>query len=429
MQSATNLFVGIDIGTSGIRAVCVNDELHELALASVAFQAFDGSRTDPAIWVHAVEKVLIELLDKIPAEHIKAIAVDGTSGTMIATNDNGHPLSQAMMYNDVCNNADILSRIAAHAPSTSAAHGASSGLAKAIQLSTISGVDRIQHEADWVASALSGKLGVSDENNALKTGYDPVNRCWPSWIADTGMNTALLPTVLRAGEPIARASGWLAKQVGLPNKVLVVAGTTDGCASFLATGASEPGDGVTVLGSTITIKLLSNSPIYAPEYGIYSHRIGDSWLAGGASNSGGQVLEHHFSSSELNVMIKDINPAAPSGLSYYPLLSTGERFPINDSDLQPRLTPRPSSNTAFLQGILEGFSAIEKLAYGRLAELGGPQAQSIRTIGGGASNAVWTQIRKNAIPGVSFQSSLSKHAATGTAILAKRGALEAGILH
>lgn len=427
-SDSLDLFIGVDIGTSGVRAVCTDTGMSIQAMASVAFKAIAGNRTDPATWAKAVEKVLSDLLAAVPVERIRSVAVDGTSGTIIMTDDQAQPLSRAIMYNDTCDDPSILSRIETHAPSTSAAHGASSGLAKAIQLSTISGAACIQHEADWVASGLSGAMGLSDENNALKTGYDPLRQSWPDWIEQTGMNLSLLPKVLRAGQPIGMAKGWLAKQIGLPDNVLVVAGTTDGCASFLATGASEPGDGVTVLGSTLTIKLLSDSPIYAPEFGIYSHRIGDTWLAGGASNTGGKVLEHYFSNAELAEHSNNMNLDAATGLDYYPLLSPGERFPINDSTLQPRLEPRPASNAEFLQGMLEGISAIEKLAYTRLAELGATQPRSIRTVGGGAKNNAWTQIRKALSPATPFEPSLSEHAATGAAVLAKRGAIEAGLL-
>ena len=51
----------------------------------------------------------------------------------------------------------------------------------------------------------------------------------------------------------------MAAQLGLPADTAIVAGTTDGCAAFLASGASEPGDGVTSLGTTLTLKLLSDT--------------------------------------------------------------------------------------------------------------------------------------------------------------------------
>ena len=96
------------------------------------------------------------------------------------------------------------------------------------------------------------------------------------------MGTEIHPTaVVDPGAVTGTARGRLASRFGLNPETLIVAGTTDGCASFLATGASEPGDGVTALGSTLTIKLLCDAPIFAPEYGIYSHRIAGGWLAGG----------------------------------------------------------------------------------------------------------------------------------------------------
>jgi len=428
MDDSHDLVIGVDIGTSGVRAVCVDSELQIKTMATKQFKDVAGDRAEPATWGVAVAEVLSELLANVPTEKVIAIAVDGTSGTMIVTDDKAKPLSQALMYNDTCDDQSILSRIKAHAPDTSAAHGASSGLAKAIQLSHISGVSCIQHEADWVASGLSGKTGLSDENNALKTGYDPVSQSWPDWIEQTGMDTSLLPTVLRAGQPIGMAHGWLAKQVGLSDNTLVVAGTTDGCASFLATGAAGPGDAVTVLGSTLTIKLLSETPVYAPSFGIYSHKIGDTWLAGGASNTGGKVLAHYFTPAELNEYSANINASVATGLDYYPLLEPGERFPINDSTLNPRLEPRPGSDALFLQGMLEGIAAIEKLAYTRLTELGASPLQSIRTMGGGATNNAWTEIRKSRFANIPFNRSLSEHAATGAAVLAKRGAEEAGLI-
>jgi D-ribulokinase len=110
----------------------------------------------------------------------------------------------------------------------------------------------------------------------------------------------------------------------------------------------------------------------------------------------------------------------PTGLAYYPLPKTGERFPINDPALQPKLSPRPSEDHVFLQGMLEGIADVEALGYRRLAELGASPLRSIRSAGGGAANAVWTAIRLHKL-GVPAQASASEHAAMGTARLAWRG--------
>src|SRR3546814_10877972 len=89
---------------------------------------------------------------------------------------------------------------------------------------------------------------------------------------------------------------------------LISVGTTDGVAAFVATQASGIGDAVTSLGSTLTLKILSDRPIFAPAMGVYSHRLGERWLAGGASNSGGAALLAHFSAAEIAELSAALRP-------------------------------------------------------------------------------------------------------------------------
>ncbi|MDH5423124.1 MAG: FGGY-family carbohydrate kinase, partial [Acidimicrobiia bacterium] len=193
-----------------------------------------------------------------------------------------------------------------------------------------------------------------------------------------------------------------------------------GCASFVATGADEPGEGVTALGTTMTIKLLSDRPISAPEYGIYSHRILGQWLAGGASNTGGRVLLKFFDAEAISRLSTQLDPEADSPFDYYPLAEPGERFPIADPALAPRLEPRPEGDADFLHGLFDGIARIEALAYARLRELGAPKLASVRTVGGGAQNATWTRLRERRL-GVPMIAPASAEAAYGSALLARRG--------
>lgn len=182
-----------------------------------------------------------------------------------------------MMYNDPVADDEIVARIEAVAPAASAAHGTTSGLAKALVLQDEPGTHILLHQADWITGQFTGQFTTTDENNALKTGYDPVSGTWPAWISQTGLKTSLLPRVRCPGDVLGRISERAAQLFDLPDGVIIAAGTTDGCASFLATGADQPGDGVTALGSTLTLKLLCESPVFAPEYGVYSHRINGLW--------------------------------------------------------------------------------------------------------------------------------------------------------
>ena len=112
-----------------------------------------------------------------------------------------------------------------------------------------------------------------------------------------------------------------------------------------------------------------------------------------------------------------MKPENPTGLSYYPLLRPGERFPINDPKLPPRLEPRPKDDTTFFQAILEGVAEVEALAYRKLAELGAPPLRSVRTVGGGAANSAWTKIRERKLA-APFKRAQSQEACAGVARLA-----------
>lgn len=425
--SGNALAIGIDLGTSGARAVAMTPSFDMVAQGAARLAEFGPDPRDPSIWWKAVERALIGTLAGIDRASVHAIAVDATSGTLLPVDADGEPLAVPLMYDDRVEDDALLARIRAVIPAESGAHGATSGLAKALRFQSVPGVAKVLHQADWIAGRLAGHFGTTDENNALKTGYDPIERRWPDWIAATGLDIRLLPRVVAPGAPVETIAPEMARAFGLGEEVVIVAGTTDGCASFLATGADKPGDGVTALGSTLTLKLLCDRPIFAPDYGVYSHRINGMWLAGGASNSGGRVLSHFFSGEEIARLSAAIDPAVSTGLDFYPLLDPGERFPVFDPAFAPRLEPRPRDDADFLLAMFEGMAAIERLGFARLAELGADPLRSVRSVGGGAANVQWSAIRQRELQ-VPFLPAQSTEAAAGAARLALGGLQAVGDL-
>ncbi len=412
-----DLWLGLDLGTTGARALLIDAQGAIVAGAKSAMSEHGPDPRDPLTWLAATIAAVRGALSGIEPGRVRALSVDGTSGTVLAVDAQGRPLGEALMYNDAAAPAGVMA-IAESAPDVSAAHGATSGLAKAMQLRALKPT-RVLHQADWIASRFSDRY-VTDANNALKTGFDPIAGRWPDWMGELGFNLGLLPEVLAPGQIAGQVTREAAQTFGLAAGTRVVAGTTDGCASFLATGASEPGDAVTALGTTLTLKLLCERPIFAPAYGIYSHKLLGMWLAGGASNTGGGALLAHFSADEIEALTPSLDPDYPTGLDYYPLTRPGERFPIADPDFAPRLTPRPDDPAIFLQGLFEGVAGVEAQGYARLAELGAPALRSVRTVGGGAKNPAWTRIRARVL-GVAMLAPLSDEAAYGAALLARAG--------
>jgi hypothetical protein len=421
-DEAPVLFVGVDVGTSGVRACAceASRRVHAEAEASLPGGWGEGGchEQEPADWWSGLVAALNGLAEQIPPGSVAGLAVDSTSGTLLLADGEGRPLEPALMYNDRRSRAEA-ETIGRQGPPESGAHGATSALAKLLHLhrrGTTGEAAYALHAADWLTARLTGVYGVSDENNVLKMGYDPVSRTWPGWVGEL-VPRRLLPEVVVPGARVGELTAPAARELGFPAGIPVRAGTTDSVAAFLATGAGEVGEAVTSLGSTLALKVVSAQPVFAPRYGVYSHRLGERWLPGGASNSGGAVLLQHFTREELADLTPHLRPEQPTGLGYRPLPGVGERFPENDPEAEPRLTPRPESRVTFLQGLLEGIAAIERDGYRRLAALGAPYPATVRTVGGGAKNPAWTTIRHRLL-GVSLVEPDHQEAACGTARLA-----------
>ncbi len=420
-----SLYLGIDFGTSGCRTCVIDGHGRVQAETRVALgnprYPVSATEQDPQDWWDALAKALDMLQGEAPLETVAGLAIDATSATLLLVDARGRPLTPALMYNDT-RAVDQARQIGARAPAASAAHGASSSLAKLLYLQAAGTTDKARfalHQADWLSSRLAGRFGITDENNALKLGYDPVTRCWPGWLDALGTERRLLPEVVPAGQPVGVLATEYCRRWGFAPGTRIVSGTTDSTAGFIATGAGT-GEAVTALGSTLVLKVRSVRPVFAPDYGVYSHRLGDDWLVGGASNSGGCVLRQFFSQADIERLTASLQPERPTGLDYYPLPSPGERFPENDPGLQPQLTPRPADDGVFFQGLLEGIAAIERRGYRLLQHLGASYPQRVQTVGGGAVNTAWCRIRETLL-GVPVIAARHQEAAYGAALLARQG--------
>jgi sugar (pentulose or hexulose) kinase len=420
-------YLGIDFGTSGCRSCVIDAGGTTLAETRVSLpaphRAGSAVEQDPALWWQALTDTLDRLQRQFPLDGIAALCLDGTSATLLGCTVDGTPLTPALMYNDARATGEA-ERVRARAPAACAAHGASTSLAKALWLlQTEAGrsIRHFLHQADWLLGRLCGHYDCSDENNALKLGYDIIERRWPDWLDTLGIPRALLPRVVPAGRPIGTLLPEWSARWGLPAGTVIASGTTDSTASFIATGAG-PGEAVTALGSTLVLKVLTEQPVFAPQLGIYSHRLGGHWLAGGASNSGGAVLAQFFSAQEVERYTQSLRPERATGLDYYPLPAPGERFPVNDPQLAPRLAPRPAEDAVFFQAILEGIAAIEAEGYRKLAALGAPFPARVLSTGGGAANEGWRRMRER-ILGVPVVAAEHQEAAYGAALLALRAVI------
>ena len=291
------------------------------------------------------------------------------------------------------------------------------------------GVARILHQADWIAGRLSGRFDVSDENNALKTGYDPVGaRAGPTGSAAPGRGRELLPDVVAPGSPIGHAHRRGRRPVRpAARDVVVVAGTTDGCASFLATGAAAPGEGVTALGSSLTIKLLSDTPIFAPAVRHLQppHR---RRLAGGRRlQYRRQGAARTFPRRAHRRRSRPRSTPRPNRPRLLPAAPARRALPDRRPAPCRRAFRRGRRTTpTSCKAMLEGIAAVEALAYRRLARARRPGARPRCAASAAARRTPPGPRSASAGSACPSCPRCSEEAAAGTARLALAGAQDGG---
>jgi D-ribulokinase len=473
------LYIGIDLGTSGARISVIahrnEDDDDDDDVVSTSRRSFSevfahairwgssstdsavvsyGAFDDPEAWTKSVADLIHLAARSVTAlrHDLRAIAISGTSAScclvQVVDNDNTatttspdattrtirptrtpHP---ARMYNYTVTDSIALQLVARWAPPRHTAASATSSLAKLVAWhlqQPLSRTERLCHQADYVMAHLLDRdettsTGIpSDWHNCLKLGYDVQNLAWPTWLVqgltELGLDAAnVLPHPVQSpGTPLGRVSAAWAEQLGIPPSTVIVAGTTDSNAAFVAAtqGVATPGTAVTSLGSTLAIKQVSTTYIEDAERGIYSHRFPSAllstaptddddddddravWLVGGASNVGCAIFRAlGFDDAELADLSAQIDPAVDSPYQYYPLLRPGERFPVADPTKDPVVTPVPAVRSEYLHGLLQGIADVERDGFVALGGLGAnpPFPHQVWTCGGGSRNAVWNLLRQ-----------------------------------
>ena len=253
-----------------------------------------------------------------------------------------------------------MEKISKVAPVGSPACAHTSSLAKLLSWhleKPLSNTECMMHQADFLAYTLlggftddigncdtrsyfehhiNGKSNLrvqSDWHNVLKLGYDVDELKYPVWLMNMMLYNQIspdmaLPQVKEPGDGYGRVCPKIASALGINKDCLVVAGTTDSIAAFYASQCDRVGEAVTSLGSTMVLKMLSETPVRDNSRGIYSHRLANNkWLVGGASNVGCAILrQESFSGEELAELSEKIHPESRLDIGdiYYPLVGQRE---------------------------------------------------------------------------------------------------------
>jgi xylulokinase len=394
----------------------------------------DGDRfeQDAEEWWRAAAACLRAVVDETRNRgRIEAVSVSATSGTICLLDGAGLAIRPAMMYADGRSQIEA-ERINAVAGDLRERLGyrfnSSWGLPKLLWLhhhepEQMGWARFFAHAGDVITGRLCGEYGVTDATQALKSGFDLIEWRWPEFIEqELGLPVARLPRVVASSTPIGVVTPEAASETGLPAGGTVVAGMTDGCASQVAGGAIEPGQWLSVLGTTLVVKGVSKELPRDPAGRVYSHHHPEGfWLPGAASNTGGGALAR-WAAEEWSSLDRQAAQLSPTGLAVYPLRQQGERFPFVRPAAQGFVEGDVRSDQQLYAATLEGIGYLERLGYEVLEQLGATVGPVLRTAGGGGRSKAWSQIRAN-ILGRAIAVPAEGGAAFGAAILAAMAGL------
>ena len=425
------LWVGIDLGTQSVRVQALDDGGTVVASASAPLHSSrsgDRHEQDPAEWWSATRAALRRVTSRLDdARRIRAVAVSGTSGTIVPVNSTtGRPTGSAVMYDDRRGAAE-LERVQSAGSALWERLGyrmqASWGLPTMLAMRAAGAVPAgsvFAHQPDVVTSRLAGTLLPSDLSSALKSGADLDEVAWPSAVfAELGLDVDSLNRIVLSGERIGAVGPAGAAETGLPVGCSIIAGMTDGCAAQIAAGALIAGSWNSVLGTTLVMKGAVDERRRDDSGAVYAHRapFGDGWYPGGASSTGAGAFTAFLPDRDLHALTRRYDPNAPAPVAY-PLSGHGERFPFVSSHAEAILPT--GDDDAVFSAVLHGVAAIERMAFDLLIGVGYDTSGPVLLTGGGSRNAAWNQLRADTL---GHPVSLPAHneGAAGMAMLAAAG--------
>ena len=431
------LFLGIDVGTQGARGIVCDEQGKVFAQGTCDLLWLNTSRKeeqyeqDPAMWWEAVRLAIKKCMDTLwqrgrkPLE-IRAVTVDGTSGTVVPLDEKKRPLRDALMYNDM-RAADQAVKIHEHAGELEKKMGyvfnASFALPKILWIKeqepqVYKKTKYMVHQSDYIVGRFTGEYGVTDYSNALKSGFDMKEEVWPNLLDLLELDRRIFPSVIPPGQVIGNVTKEIAEEFGFSSDAVVAAGATDGYVSAISTGAVKRGDWASIIGTTMVLKGVTEELLRDAGGSSYSHKLpsGD-WMFGGASNIGGRCLNDFFGKEEFETRNRRVMEVIPTKVICYPLHGIGERFPFLDQKARAFVLGDISDPQVHYAALMEGVAFAERLAFEHMQKCGACVGKEIYTAGGACNSLEWLKIRASVLDKM-LKVPENTGAAMGCAILA-----------
>ena len=370
----TEVTVGIDIGTSSVKAIAADGDGNVVARARVphavvvpAPERFEHDAT--AAWHDGPRRALAELGDL----DVRGVSVAAMVPSLTAVDERGAPLAPGLLYGDERGRTGVVAQ---------GADDASGGFLGYVRWLREAVPDA---HGFWPAQsvanhALAGEAVLDTTTASLAHPlFDFVQ--WNAEIAaELGIDAAQLPRLV--------PTGWEAGRVDGDGPALA-SGCIDAMAEQLVAGADRAGDVLVLLGTTLIVWVVAHEGADVPGYVTIPHTASGNWLVGGPSNAGGLFRDwatRLFTSPSERVL----DPGAVPVWAPYP---RGERVPLNDHTRRASLRGLDLTHdaAALVRAADEASAFVVKRAVDAAVARAGVHPQRVVASGGGTRVDDWVQ--------------------------------------
>ncbi|MBA2770045.1 MAG: xylulose kinase, partial [Sporichthyaceae bacterium] len=368
--------LGIDLGTSSVKAALVDLEGHLLTAVSVGYPVAHPrpgwAETDPALWWAAIRDAVRQASNDVTGAEPVAIGLSGQMHGLVATDAAGAAVRPALLWSDAraVDELAIYRRLPAEVrgrlrnPLSPGMAGPLLGWLARHEPASFAATRWALQPKDWVRARLTGEVRAEPSDASATLLYDIPGDRWDHDVlaalgVDPGVLAPLLPT---SGSHAGTLLPEVANDLGLAPDLPVAAGAADTAAAALGSGLVKPGTAALTIGSGVQLVMPVAELIAAgddnPVTHLYRAATDTGWYAMAAGLNAGLALD--WVRTVLGVSWPQLYAAAdgelrPSDPMFLPHLS-GERTPYLDPDMRGGWVGLASHHdrNALLRAALEG---------------------------------------------------------------------------
>ena len=403
------MYLGLDLGTSALKALLIDEDQRIIASASadlnVSRPASGWSEQEPADWIDACEKAL-EGLKTDHGQALAAVRGIGLSGQMHGAtllDKAGDPLRPCILWNDTRAHREAAVMDADPRFREISGNIVFPGFTapkiawiKANEPAVFDKIDKVLLPKDFLRLWLTGE-NVSEMSDAAGTSWlDVGGRCWsPALLEATGLDEANMPRLVEGSEPSGQLRADLAARFGMGADVVVAGGAGDNAAAAAGLGTIVEGAAFASLGTSGVLFAANGGYRPNAESAVHTfcHALPGTWHQMGVILSATDALNWYADivgaeASELSIELGDsLRP--PSKATFLPYLS-GERTPHNDAAIRGAFAglDRMDDRSALTQAIFEGVAFALRDSLQALNEAG-TRLDRIMAVGGGSKSPYW----------------------------------------